>query len=247
MTTAHINALTFRKWPKLTAVVTVLGLTGLMSGFSLPSYAQEAAVCEVPRPIKLSAMPWPANQVLIGVESFLLQHGYGCEVEPVAVEANNSVEALVQEQVDVGSEIWLKTVEEGWEKASAEGQVVRGAELFMSAEPKVIPEPLQAHVPTHTKEQAADDIPACISDPKCEYPKNAVFSAFSQNFYQQAPELSAFFANVRIAPELMQDIQARLDEGESVEEVVQWFLSQQQDVWRQWLSITAAQRVNQAL
>ena len=94
----------------------------------------------------------------------------------------------------------------------------------------------------------------CLTDPNCanpepsDYPENPVFTAVNTEFSKQAPELTAFLANVSIPLELMNDIMAHMEktEGEP-EDVANWFLKEHEDTWTKWVPMEVAQRVKAAL
>lgn len=94
----------------------------------------------------------------------------------------------------------------------------------------------------------------CLTDPNCanpepsDYPENPVFTAVNAEFSKQAPELTAFLANVSMPLELMNDTMAHMEktEGEP-EDVANWFLKEHEDTWTKWVPMEVAQRVKAAL
>jgi len=94
----------------------------------------------------------------------------------------------------------------------------------------------------------------CLTDPDCanpepsDYPENPVFTAVNTEFSEQAPELTAFLANVSMPLELMNDTMAHMEktEGEP-EDVANWFLKEHEDTWSKWVPMEVAQRVKAAL
>jgi glycine betaine/proline transport system substrate-binding protein len=94
----------------------------------------------------------------------------------------------------------------------------------------------------------------CLTDPNCanpepsDYPENPVFTAVNTEFSKQAPELTAFLANVSMPLELMNDTMAHMEktEGEP-EDVANWFLKEHEDTWTKWVPMEVAQRVKAAL
>ncbi|MFT9635819.1 ABC transporter substrate-binding protein [Alcaligenes phenolicus] len=94
----------------------------------------------------------------------------------------------------------------------------------------------------------------CLTDPDCanpepsDYPENPVFTAVNTEFSKQAPELTAFLANVSMPLELMNDTMAHMEktEGEP-EDVAHWFLKEHEDTWSKWVPMEVAQRVKAAL
>ena len=67
-------------------------------------------------------------------------------------------------------------------------------------------------------------------------------------FSKQAPELTAFLANVSMPLELMNETMAHMEktEGEP-EDVAHWFLKEHEDTWSKWVPMEVAQRVKAAL
>lgn len=94
----------------------------------------------------------------------------------------------------------------------------------------------------------------CLTDPNCanpepsDYPENPVFTAVNTEFSKQAPELTAFLANVSMPLELMNETMAHMEktEGEP-EDVAHWFLKEHEDTWSKWVPMEVAQRVKAAL
>lgn len=95
---------------------------------------------------------------------------------------------------------------------------------------------------------------ACLTDVNCsnpepsDYPDNPVFTAVTTQFTQDAPQLTEFLSKVSVPLPLMNETMAYMDENEAEpDEVALWFLENHTDVWSQWVSPEAAERVKAAL
>ena len=48
--------------------------------------AADAPQCELKRPVNFGAMNWESNLVLVDVERFIMEKGYGCKTETLPTE-----------------------------------------------------------------------------------------------------------------------------------------------------------------
>ncbi|MVW80235.1 ABC transporter substrate-binding protein [Bordetella sp. 02P26C-1] len=119
-------------------VVKTLSAAAVFLAFAGSAQAADAT-CEVNRPVKFGGMNWESNLVLVDVERFILEKGYGCETETLPTETLPALAALERGDLDVNTEIWLNSVAEPWEKAEKTGKVKRVGELYLGGESWFIP------------------------------------------------------------------------------------------------------------
>lgn len=119
-----------------------LALATALLGFSAASNAAEAAEapqCELDRPLKFGGMNWESNLVLVEVERFIAEKGYGCKSEVLPTETLPALAALERGDLDINTEIWLNSVAEPWAQAEASGKVKRIGDIYMGGEAWFIP------------------------------------------------------------------------------------------------------------
>ncbi|NGM87461.1 ABC transporter substrate-binding protein [Parapusillimonas sp. SGNA-6] len=104
-----------------------------------PAQAAEGPACEIDRPVKFGGMNWESNLVLVEVERFIAEHGYGCKSEVLPTETLPALAALERGDLDINTEVWLNSVAEPWAKAEASGKVKRIGDLYMGGEAWFIP------------------------------------------------------------------------------------------------------------
>ncbi len=104
-----------------------------------PARAADAAACEIDRPVKFGGMNWESNLVLVEVERFIADKGYGCQSEVLPTETLPALAALERGDLDINTEIWLNSVAEPWAKAEATGKVKRIGDIYMGGEAWFIP------------------------------------------------------------------------------------------------------------
>ena len=97
------------------------------------------AQCELDRPIRFGGMNWESNLVLVDVERFIMEKGYGCATETLPTETLPALAALERGDLDVNSEIWLNSTAAPWEKAEKTGKVKRIGDVYMGGEAWFIP------------------------------------------------------------------------------------------------------------
>src|SRR5690554_1187813 len=101
--------------------------------------AADAPQCELDRPIRFGGMNWETNLVLVELERYIADKGYGCESEVLPVETLPALAALTRGDLDINSEIWLNSVAEPWAQAEATGKVKRIGDIYMGGEAWFIP------------------------------------------------------------------------------------------------------------
>lgn len=108
--------------------------------FACATGAQAAApACEIDRPVNFGGMNWESNLVVVEIERFIMEKGYGCKTEVLPTETLPALAALQRGDLDINSEIWLNSVADPWDKAEKTGKVKRIGELFMGGEGWFVP------------------------------------------------------------------------------------------------------------
>jgi len=95
--------------------------------------------CEVDRPVRFSGLNWESNLLLAEVQSFILEHGYGCRTQIEPGETLAMLAALQRGDVDVTPEVWPGQIEVAWKKALASGRVLGVGHVFDAGEGWYIP------------------------------------------------------------------------------------------------------------
>lgn len=119
-----------------------LGLAAALGGFAVAPAAAQAAEelqCELDRPMRFGGMNWESNLVLVEVERFIIDKGYGCDSEVLPTETLPALAALERGDLDINTEIWLNSVAEPWAQAEASGKVKRIGDIYMGGEAWFIP------------------------------------------------------------------------------------------------------------
>ena len=106
--------------------------------FAGTAQAADAPQCELKRPVNFGAMNWESNLVLVDVERFIMEKGYGCKTETLPTETLPPW-PLERGDLDINTEIWLNSVADPWERAEKTGKVKRVGELYMGGEAWYIP------------------------------------------------------------------------------------------------------------
>lgn len=120
------------------------------------AHAADAPQCELDRTIKFGGMNWETNLILVEVERFIMEKGYGCKTETLPTETLPALAALERGDLDVNSEIYLNATLGPWEKAKATGKVKRVGELYKGGEGWYIPRYTAERLP---ELKAAADLP----------------------------------------------------------------------------------------
>ncbi|MEI2415919.1 ABC transporter substrate-binding protein [Orrella sp. JC864] len=103
-----------------------------------PALAAEP-VCEVDTPVRFSGLNWESNLLLVEIEQFILEHGYGCQTSTEAGETLAMLAALQRGDVEVTPEVWPGQIEVAWEKALASGRIIGVGHVFDAGEGWYIP------------------------------------------------------------------------------------------------------------
>jgi glycine betaine/proline transport system substrate-binding protein len=104
-------------------------------------------------------------------------------------------------------------------------------------------------MPAYDKEKQLCLTSEDCADPQAVgYPDNPVFTALNSQFIQKAPTLTAFFSKVSVPFDVVNKTLAHMEEsGAETNEVAQWFLKNQQDIWSKWVPAEVADRVKASL
>lgn len=87
--------------------------------------AMAADTCDgIDRPIVFAGLDWDSNSFHNGVAGFILENGYGCEVDSIPGSTIPLLNGMIRGDIDVTMEIWIPNVKDAWEKAVADGDVV---------------------------------------------------------------------------------------------------------------------------
>ena len=66
--------------------VKTLAAVAVLCAFAGTAQAADAPQCELKRPVNFGAMNWESNLVLVDVERFIMEKGYGCKTETLPTE-----------------------------------------------------------------------------------------------------------------------------------------------------------------
>lgn len=76
------------------------------------------------RPIVFSELNWPSAQIQSRIAGFIVEHGYGYEVEYILGETISLWQGLLNNDTDITMETWLPNLQEPYDKGIADGAVV---------------------------------------------------------------------------------------------------------------------------
>lgn len=97
------------------------------------------AQCELDRPVRFGGMNWESNLVLVEIERFIMEKGYGCQTEVLPTETLPALAALERGDLDINTEVWLNSVAAPWEKAEKTGKVKRVGDVYLGGEAWFVP------------------------------------------------------------------------------------------------------------
>ncbi len=145
---------------------------GLVASPLLAGSAFAAADCEgLDRPVVLAGLDWDSNSFHNGVAGFILENGYGCEIEAIPGSTIPLMNGMIRGDIDITMEMWIPNVREAWEKAEADGDVAEVGVSYPDAKqawyvPKYLVEGDGAEAPDL---KAVSDLPkyaSLFSDPE---------------------------------------------------------------------------------
>jgi len=97
---------------------------GLAATPFLAGQAAAAADCAgVDRPVVLAGLDWDSNAFQNGVAGFILEHGYGCEIDEIPGSTIPLMNGMIRGDIDITMEMWIPNVREAWDKAVADGSI----------------------------------------------------------------------------------------------------------------------------
>ena len=77
----------------------------------------------IDRDIVLAGLDWDSNSFHNGVAGFILENGYGCEIDTIPGSTIPLLNGMIRGDIDVTMEVWIPNVRDAWEKAIADGDV----------------------------------------------------------------------------------------------------------------------------
>ncbi|CAM3942229.1 ABC transporter substrate-binding protein [Bordetella tumulicola] len=118
----------------------ILAATSLAAGamFSLNAHA-ETPTCELDRPIKFGGMNWESNLLIVDIERYIVEHGYGCKTDVEPGDTLPMFAALQRGDVDINAEVWSTQMQKAWDEAIAEGKIKQIGEVFSGTDGWYIP------------------------------------------------------------------------------------------------------------
>lgn len=133
-----------------------LAVAAAFLAFAGSAQAADAPKCELDRPVRFGGMNWESNLVLVDVQRFIMEKGYGCKTETLPTETLPALAALERGDLDINSEVWLNSVAEPWNQAEKTGKVKRIGDVYMGGEAWFIPRYTAERLP---ELKAAADLP----------------------------------------------------------------------------------------
>lgn len=81
--------------------------------------------------VTVGEMNWSSASVIANVEKFILETGYGCEVELLQTSTVPAMTSMVEKgEPDIASEIWINSVRESFDNGVAEGRIVSAGNVL---------------------------------------------------------------------------------------------------------------------
>jgi len=111
----------------------LLAITGAASA------QNPAPQCELDRPVKFGGMNWESNLLLVDVEKFIVEHGFGCKTLVEQGDTLPMFAALQRGDVDINAEVWATQMQEPWDKAIADKTVIPVGTVFTGTDGWYIP------------------------------------------------------------------------------------------------------------
>lgn len=101
----------------------LLGIAAL--GMSAMSTSAQAAECGTDRTIDIAEMTWESATVLANIHDIILSEGFGCSTELVPGDTvTTSASMMGRGQPALAPELWMSSIEDKWDQAEADGEVV---------------------------------------------------------------------------------------------------------------------------
>jgi glycine betaine/proline transport system substrate-binding protein len=81
--------------------------------------------------VTIGEMNWGSAQVIANLEKFILEAGYGCQVELIQTTTVPAMTSMIEKgEPDIASEIWINSVKEVFDKGVKEGRVVSAGDVL---------------------------------------------------------------------------------------------------------------------
>ncbi len=81
--------------------------------------------------VTIGEMNWGSAQVIANVEKFILETGYGCQVELLQTATVPCMTSMVEKaEPDIASEIWINSVQEVFAKGVQDGRIVSAGNIL---------------------------------------------------------------------------------------------------------------------
>ena len=223
---------------------TITTLTDVLSdggieGWWIPDYLAEE------HPELLTVDGIKANPELVGARFHQCPEGWGCQ------RTNGSL-AQAWELEDAGIEVF--------QHGSGETMASSIAAAYENQEPWFgyywAPTSVLGKYPMVKVDlgEYDEEVHMCNANPECEqvgkssYPVGPVKTVVTTDFAERLPQIAELMTNVSFTNEQMGELLAWQDaNGASAEETAVYFLSNSQDVWREWISEDAAENLSALL
>jgi glycine betaine/proline transport system substrate-binding protein len=88
-----------------------------------PAGAQEANCDGLDRPVVFAGLDWDSNSFNNGIAGFILEHGYGCNVDVIPGSTIPLLNGMIRGDIDITMEMWIPNVRDAWETAEEDGDV----------------------------------------------------------------------------------------------------------------------------
>lgn len=84
-------------------------------------------------PVVFGGLDWDSSRFHVALAGFILEKGYGCQIEVIPGSTHPMLIALGKGDVDVLMEVWKDNIADAWEKLSSEGVVMDAGLNFAGA------------------------------------------------------------------------------------------------------------------
>lgn len=125
------------QYPRIKPILAAVGVV-IGTVMSVNAHAQ-SPTCELDRPMKFGGMNWESNQILVNVERYIVEHGYGCQTQVEQGDTLPMFAALQRGDVDINSEIWITQMQEPWDEAIAAGKIKAVGTVFTGTDGWYVP------------------------------------------------------------------------------------------------------------
>ncbi|MEM7693459.1 MAG: ABC transporter substrate-binding protein [Pseudomonadota bacterium] len=103
------------------------------SVLALPTAAHAADCDGLDRPVVFAGLDWDSVTFHNAVAGFMLEHGYGCEVDSIPGSTIPLFNGMIRGDIDVTMEVWIPNIKDAWDKATADGDVASVGVSFPDA------------------------------------------------------------------------------------------------------------------